>query len=313
MLYQLLRPKTLAEVIGNRSAVQALARALADLTRCPRAFLFYGPSGTGKTTLARILAGAVDGLGDFVEVNAADTRGIDDIRALISSTQVAPLYGRARVILLDECHQLTKPAQNALLKGLEDAPETVWWVLCSTEPDGLIPTVRNRCTQVATALLKPPELAELVRRGFAQYQTSVSDALLGAIVAAAEGSPRRALVLTEQVFHAGGEAEALDLLRRQLSEGQAVETIDLCRAVAKRAPWPQVAALVNGCQEEPERVRIAITHYLRTCLLSAGDAASAAGYAQLIEGLSRPLLSGSARAELPALLYLALSKNGAKG
>ena len=136
-LYKKHRPKTLARVVGNKSTVEAL-RSMLEARTLPHTLLFHGPSGTGKTTLARIVKNELGCLPtDFHEHNSSDFRGIDFIRELRSKVNLAAA-GPCRVWIIDECHQLTRDAQNAALKILEDTPSHVYFFLCTTDPQKLI-------------------------------------------------------------------------------------------------------------------------------------------------------------------------------
>ena len=131
------RPQYFDEVAGNKDAVaQCEAILKRSLATIPRSWLFTGPSGTGKTTLARILRYELDcSDADFHEFNTSNTRGIDTIREITSKARLSPMDGKIQVYLLDECHQLTKDAQNALLKALEDTPKHTFFMLCTTNPE----------------------------------------------------------------------------------------------------------------------------------------------------------------------------------
>ena len=146
-----LRPTTFDEVIGQEDTVKVM-RSLLDKGEVPRAVLFVGPAGVGKTTLGKIFARAAQGWEfpadsepDLIEINAADMTGIDDIRALIDDTQSYPMIGKYRVIILDEAHQLSKPAQNCLLKPFEDPNSRNLWIICTTETAKIIPALVTRC------------------------------------------------------------------------------------------------------------------------------------------------------------------------
>jgi DNA polymerase-3 subunit gamma/tau len=166
VFYRKWRPQTLAEVVGQEHVTQTLLHAL-ESSRVAHAYLFCGPRGTGKTSTGRILAKAVNcltnGRGepcnacetcrattggralDIVEIDAASNRGIDDIRELRERVNFAPNMARYKVYIIDEVHMLTEPASNALLKTLEEPPPHAIFILATTEPHKLLPTILSRC------------------------------------------------------------------------------------------------------------------------------------------------------------------------
>src|SRR5688572_25883760 len=139
-LYKKFRPKTLKGVVGQEGAVSSL-QSMIDKGRLPHTILFSGPSGCGKTTIARILKGILECSDlDFFEINCADFKGIDMVRDIRRYVGIPPLHGKSRVWLIDEAHQLTKDAQNAFLKLLEDTPKHAYFMLATTDPQKLLPT-----------------------------------------------------------------------------------------------------------------------------------------------------------------------------
>lgn len=165
-LREALRPRSLDEVIGNDSIKPAISKFVEQ--GCRR-WLFYGPTGTGKTSLAWIVARKLYGSDttddrDVVEVNGADLRGIEEMRELTGRvTRYHTWGGNCHVIILDEVHQLTNDAKTLLLKPLEDTSTTVW-ILCTTDVTKLDRALRDRCTQFQLKSMGPAERRQLVER-----------------------------------------------------------------------------------------------------------------------------------------------------
>lgn len=260
------RPKTLKKVVGQEATVAALKSVL-EREDIPHAFLFHGPSGCGKTTLARIVAkklGASEM--DIKEMNVADIRGIDNVREITRSMTLRPMGGQARVWILDEAAQLSKDAQNALLKPLEDCPAHVYFMLCTTDPQKLIATVKNRCSQFALTLVSDEELTELLSSVAAKEGVEIPESVINSIVAASGGSPRSALVQLDKVKDLDDDEMEKAVSRIDTNASAA---IDLCRALLKDKPsWPEIAkVLSNLAGGEPEQIRMAVLGYCNAILL----------------------------------------------
>jgi DNA polymerase-3 subunit gamma/tau len=234
-LYRKYRPQTFEEVVGQEAVVRTLTNAITS-GKVRQAYLFAGPRGTGKTSLARILAKAVncahgptatpDGTChacvaiaagtslDVIEMDAASQRGIDDIRDIRDRVVLQPVEGQYKVYILDEAHQLTDAAWNALLKLIEEPPPHLLFVFCTTELQKVLPTVRSRCQ---TFVFQRPRLADLVKvlRWIADgEQIEVPDAALALIARAARGAYRDAVSTLDQLASAtGGAITVQDVLQ----------------------------------------------------------------------------------------------------
>lgn len=292
-----LRPETFSDYIGNSKAVEQI-RTLLDSGRVPTAIMLSGPTGAGKTTFLRCLNQRLDG--ELIESNAADDTGVDAARALGESAQHKPLMGDYKVFGIDEAHQLTKQAQNALLKHVEDAPPSSIWVLATTEPAKIIPTLRGRCIQISLAVLTPAEVGQLVVRGlrFLGWKGNNESLKTFTDTLVREGvtSPRAILMATERFF--GG----LEPLAAALGSSDAPEAFKIAQA-ASRCDWKSVsAALSNASNEEAMAIRAVTVNYFKSMLLKASPATGFAA-AAILQLTATPFTGPLELAELSARLY----------
>ena len=221
-LYRKYRPQGFDEVVGQEAVVRTLQNAIEN-DQVRQAYLFAGPRGTGKTSMARILAKALNCMGtsgpsaspdktchvcvaiangtslDVVEMDAASQRGIDDIREIRERVVLQPVEGRYKVYILDEAHQLTDAAWNALLKLIEEPPPHLLFVFCTTDLVKVIPTVRSRCQTFAFQRPRLPELVTLLRRVADGEGIQAPDSALSLIARGARGSFRDAVSTLDQL------------------------------------------------------------------------------------------------------------------
>ena len=200
-LCQRYRPQSFNAVIGNEAMIERLKAVLSNEKRRPHSYLLHGPAGCGKTTLGRIIAKELGCKGmDFVELDSADFRGIESVRSIRRHIPYLPMESKCRVWLLDEAHALTNDAQTVLLKSLEEPPSHVFFILCTTMPEKLLPTLRSRCSQYGVCTLTDMQMKYLLRRVVKAEGESMSPAVYKRIVRSSHLLPRQALVVLEQVL-----------------------------------------------------------------------------------------------------------------
>jgi DNA polymerase III subunit gamma/tau len=221
-LYRKYRPQGFDEVVGQEAVVRTLQNAI-EHDQVRQAYLFAGPRGTGKTSMARILAKALNCAGtpgpsptpdktcpvclaiangtslDVVEMDAASQRGIDDIREIRERVVLQPVEGRYKVYILDEAHQLTDAAWQALLKLIEEPPPHLVFVFCTTELQKVLATVRSRCQTFVFQRPRLPDLVTLLRRVADGEGIQAQDSALSLIARAARGSFRDAVSTLDQL------------------------------------------------------------------------------------------------------------------
>jgi len=245
------RPRTFGQMVGQEAVVRALSSALST-GRLHHAYLFTGTRGIGKTTVSRILAKSLnctgtDGQGgvtaqpcgqcsacreidadryvDYVELDAASNRSIDEIRDLLERAAYKPTVGRYKVFMIDEAHQLTKDAFNALLKTLEEPPDYLKFVLATTDPEKMLPTVLSRCLQFNLRPMTPETVQEHLAQVLKAEGVPFEEEALSVLGRAARGSMRDALSLTDQALAYGQgrlEAAAVRAMIGVVDEGHAV-------------------------------------------------------------------------------------------
>ena len=275
------RPKNFKEVIGNKGVISSLKSLLDREDDIPHAFIFQGPSGCGKTTLARIVAdklgcpekinGEVNG--DFLEVNASNNRGIDTARAIMQTMHYHPAIAKSRVWLLDEIHSATKDFQNSILKALEDSPKHAYFLLCTTEPEKLLKTIRNRCTTFEVESLQEEEINQLLDWVLNEEQFDIPKDVKNEIIEIVDGCPRQALVILDQIIDLKEEKMLAAVKDTRVDEK---EIRDLCQAMLKNASWKKISGILKGLKSsEPEKIRRAVLGYMSAVLLNGGNAQSA--------------------------------------
>jgi DNA polymerase-3 subunit gamma/tau len=265
------RPNSFEELIGNENLVDTLKGILRNPDERPHSFLFHGPTGCGKTTLGRIVAKELGAIGgDLREVDSADFRGIDTVRDIRKQSQYRPLEGPCRVWILDECHKMSNDAQNALLKALEDTPPHVYFILCTTDPQKLIATIRGRCAQFQVQPLGDRDMLSLLRRVVKGEGERLTKQVYDQIIQDAQGHPRNALQVLAQVLVVDDE-KRVDVAK-QTAELQS-QTIELCRALIASGPsWKNISTLLVGLKEQdPEGIRRAVLGYCQAVLLKSGQ------------------------------------------
>lgn len=265
------RPEYLNDIFGNKETVSMVSSILnREINEMPHAWLFTGDSGQGKTTISRIIK---EELGcsdiDFHEFNSSDTRGIDTIREIQQVSKLAPSDGEVKVYLLDEVHQITGAAQEAMLKMLEDAPDNVFFFLATTNPEKLKKTLKSRCTTIQMNSLNTRDMGKLLDTISQKENYDFESNIRKTIIECSEGSPRIAVKLLDSIIGIENKEEAIQVIKNSTVSETSI--IDLCRALLKNESWKVIADIIKGLEIEPESARRAILGYFSKVLLDTGS------------------------------------------
>ncbi|WP_372633280.1 DNA polymerase III subunit gamma/tau, partial [Cohnella sp.] len=321
-LYRAWRPQTFKDMVGQQHIVQTLQNAIRE-DRLSHAYLFSGPRGTGKTSAAKILAKAVNcehgpspepcnscsqceritggSVMDVVEIDAASNRGVEEIRDIRDKVKYSPTEVRRKVYIIDEVHMLTTEAFNALLKTLEEPPGHVMFVLATTEPHKLPPTIISRCQRFDFRRVPLEEQTGLMKEICAEEGISAEDEALRYIARLSDGGMRDALSLLDQISSFTGGRVSLDqaveatggLPSEQFSRlAAAIRENDASKVLIEIDEMMKAGKSADKCLEQ-------LMHYFRDLLLaqlapeagdSSGRVANPAELKEMASGFSRERL-----------------------
>jgi DNA polymerase-3 subunit gamma/tau len=275
-LYRRYRPKTLAEVVGQEQVTSVLQKAIAN-NKIAHAYLFIGPRGTGKTSVARILAHEINGFDyeleddylDIIEIDAASNTGVDNIRDLREKAIIAPTKGKYKVYIIDEVHMLSKSAFNALLKTLEEPPEHVIFIMATTDAYKVPVTITSRSQVLTFKLADPSTMFDYLKSVAKKEKINITDDALKIVVKRGGGSYRDSLSLLEQVASLSEKTitadiitdalglpqdEAIDRLLFAYKNGNIVEVRDTIAALENQGIKADLVAgeLIDAIVDDPE-------------------------------------------------------------
>ncbi len=295
-LYRAYRPQKFVDVVGQQHIIKTLQNAI-KLNKVAHAYLFCGPRGTGKTTLAKIMAKALNcehgptiepcdtcdicqgiqkgTVADVIEIDAASNNGADDIRALRDSVKYMPSVGKYKVYIIDEVHMLSNAAFNALLKTLEEPPKHVIFILATTEPYKLPATILSRCQRFDFQSLSIEEILKRLKIVAQQEGIKMSEEAFTQIASSAEGGMRDALSLFDQTisFSVHEEITLEDVLAvsGNVSYKELLKILDFCLNGNSADALKQVDQILKQGKEVPRILNDCII-FLRDVLLYKNNA-----------------------------------------
>lgn len=296
------RPAYLKQVLGQDDAVKSLSKIVGSKNP-GHAYLFTGPAGTGKTTLARILAAQFRcDPNNILEVDAATNSGVDAMRDVMSALRYQGFGDQPnKAIIIDECHGLSKQAWSSMLKPVEEPPPHVYIFFCTTETGKVPEAIVTRCHNYLLKGLRYDDTMDLLEDVCDREGLKTPTSILETIARASAGSARQALVMLSMLRDCTDVDEAGRLLETPIDKK---EVIDLCRQlVSRKLTWQRAVELLKAIPDmNPESVRIVVVNYLAACLMGAKSERDASDLLYMLGQFSKPFLASDKNA--PLLLAL---------
>lgn len=310
------RSQTFDDVVGQDHVVRTLKNAI-NRNRIAHAYLFVGPRGTGKTSLARLFAKALNCTGgpkadfdvndpaciaiaegshlDVIEIDGASNNGVDQVRDLRDTVRYAPAQGKFKVYIIDEVHMLSVQAFNALLKTLEEPPEHVKFVFATTEPQKVLPTIVSRCQRFDLKPIPAPLIVERLKKIAKAEKIKISDEALASIARLADGGMRDAQsILDQMISFCGGEISEPDVL--DVYGLVSAEKVTALAAALAAGDHKKIVAIVDECDADGRdlvRLLADLQATVRSALLDAiaqgGKSSVLGGESMTTEQITRML------------------------
>jgi len=262
------RSETFEHIYGNESVIEGV-KACLSREDVPPVYLFTGKAGTGKTSIANVIKNELKcDDKEYAILDAASDRGIDAIRQLKKNISMGPLFGNVKVILIDEAHSITGPAQEAMLKMLESPPPYVYFVLCTTEPQQLKDTILRRCTSFEMQPLRRSAMLEFLTDTCEDEDVEVPEKVLEKIESVSEGSAGMALKYLDSIIGLHDWSDAVELIEKVTVSEEKVSLI--CRTLLQTDnlnKWGNIQKELRDMGGEPEIIRRGILNYLNVVLL----------------------------------------------
>jgi DNA polymerase-3 subunit gamma/tau len=282
------RPVSLDQVRGQDEVVRSIRKAIGAKAR-PHSFLFTGPAGVGKTSIARILAKGFNcGPSSIIEVDAASNSGIEAMKEVTSTARYHGFGDQPnKAFIVDECHRLSKQAWDALLKSIEEPPEHVYYFFCSSESGKIPDTIVSRCNSYLLKPVRYDDIMDLLEMVCDEERFDTPDAILKQVAQACEGSPRKALVMLNMVHAVEDREECARILETPLDNK---EVIELCRMLVKgNLEWSRLTETLNELGEtNAESIRVVVVNYLNACLMHAKSDGAAVRLLDMLHSFTRP-------------------------
>lgn len=263
------RPQSFEEVLGQKEEIESLKQIL-DNFQASHSFLFVGPTGTGKTTLARIAAQYVDANElTTIELNSADERGIDSAREIIEKTKYSPISAKTQCFIMNEVHGWTVDAKRALLPVLESPPEYVYFFLTTTNPQKFFQgdegkALKTRLTQIKVKGVDQEKIYRHIFKIAKKEKIECSKEILNKISAISQGAPRTALKLLEKMQGIKGSSQ-LSVLEQEHNED---DIRKLCQKLLNAGEWSEITNVLKDMDlTDSEKIRYAVMGYMSAVIL----------------------------------------------
>jgi DNA polymerase-3 subunit gamma/tau len=279
------RPTSFDEMVGHEAIRRALADAVLGGT-APHAYLMTGPGGIGKTTTARILANMLEC--EVLEIDAASNSGVEEARQIAELGNHMSLTGAGRrMIIVDECHTLSKQAWQALLKVLEEPPSHLYFALCTTELAKVPDTIVQRCYHVPLKPVSTEEMEELLLAICEMEEWEPDPDVLTLVIQAATGQPRKALSMLQAVHKAPNKEEAARIITLQEMSSPLIE---LCKLLVKGPTWDSIKPLLLAIQDEEwKEASLLAGRWLAKAMVMARTEANATRIWVMLDALTFPV------------------------